>query len=72
MSDSNMAETTVRETEVLQALKKEVLDGGKSYRARVLLCMTGCRSMGSMELAETFRVKLDAAGLSEEVEIVDA
>jgi len=67
-----MAETTVRETEVLQALKKEVLDGGKSYRARVLLCMTGCRSMGSMELAETFRVKLDAAGLSEEVEIVDA
>ncbi len=72
MSDSNMAETTVRETEVLQALKKEVQDGGKSYRARVLLCMTGCRSMGSMELAETFRVKLDAAGLSEEVEIVDA
>ena len=67
-----MAETTVRETEVLQALKKEVQDGGKSYRARVLLCMTGCRSMGSMELAETFRVKLDAAGLSEEVEIVDA
>jgi NADH-quinone oxidoreductase subunit F len=67
-----MAETTVRETEVLQALKKEVRDGGKSYRARVLLCMTGCRSMGSMELAETFRVKLDAAGLSEEVEIVDA
>jgi NADH-quinone oxidoreductase subunit F len=72
MSDTNMAETTLGGAEALESFRREAQDAEMAFRARVLLCMTGCRSMGSMELAETFRTKLDAAGLSDEVEIVDA
>ncbi len=67
-----MAETTLGGAEGLESLRKEAQAAGKAFRARVLLCMTGCRSMGSIGLAETFRTKLDAAGLMDEVEIVDA
>jgi (2Fe-2S) ferredoxin len=72
MSDIKMPETTLGRAEALEILRREVQDAGKAHRARVLLCMTGCRSMGSVDLAETFRVKLAAAGLGDEVEIVDA
>lgn len=72
MSDINMADQTLGGAEALEELRKEAQEAGKAYRARVLLCMTGCRSMGSVELAETFRVKLGEAGLGDEVEIVDA
>ncbi|MFC1791439.1 NAD(P)H-dependent oxidoreductase subunit E, partial [Gemmatimonadota bacterium] len=72
MGDINMADQTLGGAEALATLRKEAQDAGKAYRARVLLCMTGCRSMGSVDLAKAFREKLGAAGLGDEVEIVDA
>jgi len=67
-----MAETTLGGAEALATLRHEAQAAGNAYRARVLLCMTGCRSMGSVDLATAFREKLGAAGLGDEVEIVDA
>ncbi len=72
MSDINVADTTLGGTEALETLRKETREARTAHRARVLLCMTGCRSMGSIPLAETFRTRLEAAGLADEVEIVDA
>ncbi|MBT8397176.1 MAG: FAD-dependent oxidoreductase [Gemmatimonadetes bacterium] len=67
-----MAETTLEGARGLEAFRKDARAATEAYRARVLLCMTGCRSMGSVDLAETFRKKIDTAGLTDEVEIVDA
>jgi len=72
MSDTTMAETMLDGAEGLETLRKETQAAQDNYKARVLLCMTGCRSMGSVDLAETFREKIAAAGLSDEVAIVDA
>lgn len=41
------------------------------YRARVLICMTGCRSLGAMELGRAFREQVKQAGLQDEVAVVD-
>jgi len=38
---------------------------------RVLLCMTGCRAKGAVPLAREFRKKIQDAGLSEAVAVVD-
>jgi len=43
----------------------------KRYRARVLVCMTGCRSLGAAELAQAFRGKMADAGLQDEVAVVN-
>jgi len=42
------------------------------YRARVLVCMTGCRSLGAIQVGEAFRQGVAAAGLQDEVAVVDA
>jgi NADH-quinone oxidoreductase subunit F len=72
MSDINMTETILEGAEALEHFRIEAQEVGKNHSARVLLCMTGCRSMGSVDLSDAFREKLDAAGLCDEVEIVDA
>jgi NADH:ubiquinone oxidoreductase subunit F (NADH-binding)/(2Fe-2S) ferredoxin/Pyruvate/2-oxoacid:ferredoxin oxidoreductase delta subunit len=41
------------------------------YRARVLVCMTGCRSLGALELGQAFRARVAAAGLQDEVAVVE-
>lgn len=43
----------------------------KHWRARILICMTGCRSLGAVALAKAFREKVAAAGLQNEVAVVD-
>jgi len=43
----------------------------RRFRARVLVCMTGCRSLGAVELAKAFREKVALAGLAEEIAVVD-
>ncbi len=67
-----MPKTISEEVEALDRLRDEAQEAAKTYRARVLICMTGCRSMGAMELGQAFREKVAAAELSDEVEIVDA
>ena len=67
-----MADTMLKGAQSLEILRRGVQEAEDTYRARVLLCMTGCRSMGSMDLAAKFREKLATAGLADEVAIVDA
>jgi NADH:ubiquinone oxidoreductase subunit F (NADH-binding)/(2Fe-2S) ferredoxin/Pyruvate/2-oxoacid:ferredoxin oxidoreductase delta subunit len=47
---------------------KKTLD---SYRARVLICATGCRALGAVELGQAFRDKLAETGLEDEVAVVE-
>ena len=55
----------------LARFREEALATEQRYRARVLICMTGCRSLGATELGRAFREKIAAAGLRNEVSIVD-
>jgi NADH:ubiquinone oxidoreductase subunit E len=60
-----------KDAEALERFRNEAQDEAKTHRSRVLICMTGCRSMGAIELGQTFREKVAATELSEVVEIVD-
>ena len=66
-----MSQTVFKDVEALERFREKAVAEAQSHRARVLICMTGCRSMGAMELAQAFREKVTAAGLGDEVEIVD-
>jgi NADH:ubiquinone oxidoreductase subunit F (NADH-binding)/(2Fe-2S) ferredoxin len=55
----------------LERLREEAQAAESQYRARVLICMTGCRSLGAIKLAEAFRKQVQKAGLEEEVAVVD-
>jgi len=55
----------------LEDLRQRCQAAEKKFRARVLLCMTGCRSMGAIAIAKAFRKQLAAAGLDREIAVVD-
>ena len=56
----------------LAGLQQKVIEEQRRHRARVLICTTGCRALGALELSKAFREKLAAAGLDREVRVVDA
>ena len=67
-----MPRTRLARPEDLERLRRQSLAAQRQYRARVLVCMTGCRSLGAIELGEAFRREIAAAGLRGEVAVVDA
>jgi hypothetical protein len=54
----------------LQRFREEAQAAEARYRARVLVCMTGCRSLGAIQVGQAFRDKVAAAGLQDEVAVV--
>ena len=66
-----MPRTRLRGPEDLACFRQDALASGKPYRARVLICMTGCRALGAVEMAKAFREKTAQAALQEEVAVVD-
>jgi NADH:ubiquinone oxidoreductase subunit F (NADH-binding)/(2Fe-2S) ferredoxin len=55
----------------LAALRKSAYEKLTAKKTRVLLCMTGCRAKGAVPLGRAFRKKIQDAGLSDEVDVVD-
>ena len=55
----------------LDAFRERALEAEKRFRGRVLICMTGCRSLGAIEIAKAFREQLAEAGMDEEIAVVD-
>jgi len=55
----------------LTAFRKKAVRDRSRFRARVLICATGCRALGATELSRTFREKLTAAGLDMEIAVVE-
>ena len=45
----------------LEELRKDARAAQERYRARVLICMTGCRSLGAIELGKAFREEIRQA-----------
>jgi NADH-quinone oxidoreductase subunit F len=55
----------------LAAFRDEAIRQRSARRLRVLVCSTGCRALGALELSEAFRRKLSASGLDAQAEVVD-
>jgi len=66
-----MSQVSINGPEDLVAWRKRSMAEEKHFRARVLLCMTGCRSLGAVEVANAFREQLASAGLDDEIAVVD-
>ena len=66
-----MSYSRLADADGLRAFRERAAAEEKRFRARVLLCMTGCRSLGAIALAKAFREQLAAAGLDQEIAVVD-
>jgi NADH-quinone oxidoreductase subunit F len=61
----------IRSPEELKKAAEQAKKARRKYRGRVLACMTGCRALGAADVVAAFREKLAAAGLNEEIEVVE-
>ncbi len=52
-------------------LQQKLLSERQSRRARVLICMTGCRALGAKDVAEKFKEGIKTAALEDKVAIVE-
>jgi len=68
---SQMSYSKIGSAKELVAFREKLAEAEKQYRSRVLICSTGCRALGALELSKAFREGVEAAGLSEEVRVVD-
>ena len=55
----------------IEQLQRDLLSKQKDCKARVLICMTGCRALGAREVAARFRERLKDFSLDEQVALVE-
>ena len=55
----------------LKKLSDQLLAEENNFKARVLICMTGCRALGAAEVAAAFRKKVAGTDLEKDIDIVD-
>ena len=51
-----MAQKQAETLDGLKRLRARIQKKKESYRARILICMTGCRALGAGPVGETFRI----------------
>ena len=61
----------IESVEQLEKYREQALEEKNRHKTRVLVCMTGCRARGAVELGSRFRAELKRAGLSDECAVVD-
>jgi len=66
-----MPDKKIRSIDNLERLRTRILEEGKKYKSRVLVCMTGCRALGAANVVQAFREKLTAASLDSEIAVVE-
>jgi len=66
-----MEYSRLRGPQDLAAIRDETLLAQKKSRSRVLICTTGCRSLGALDLVKAFKAKLAEAGLARDVAVVE-
>jgi NADH:ubiquinone oxidoreductase subunit F (NADH-binding)/(2Fe-2S) ferredoxin len=55
----------------LEQLRQELLSRRQEYKARVLICATGCRALGAQGVAAKFRERLKDFSLEKQVPVVE-
>ena len=62
---------TLRSVADLEAFQASAAAEQSQYQYRVLVCSTGCRALGAVELSEAFRRAVATAGLEKKVQVVE-
>ncbi len=55
----------------IEQFRKELQEKSQGYKARVLICMTGCRALGAKEVVEKFRSSLKNHQFEKQIKIVE-
>jgi len=72
MSEDNaVSEKKLTSVAALQDLIRQCVVAREKYKARVLVCMTGCRSKNAAAIAQAFREHILQANMEQEVAVVD-
>ncbi|UCD49259.1 MAG: NADH-quinone oxidoreductase subunit NuoF [Phycisphaerales bacterium] len=66
-----MAQGRIRSLEAIEQLRRQLHGEAKKQKARILICMTGCRALGARDVATEFRERLDALSLTGKVAVVE-
>ena len=66
-----MSDKKITSIKDLEALQQSLKGKAEKFKARVLICMTGCRALGAENVAAGFRDKIDALGLSKDIAVVE-
>jgi len=66
-----MADKKIKSLSDIEQLRQRLLGRQRSYKARVLICMTGCRALGAQEVGAEFREKLKSLSLDKQVAVVE-
>lgn len=66
-----MSISKMKSVEGLKKIRESILAERSKYKARVLICMTGCRALGAADVAAAFKEALKKNNLCEEVEVVE-
>ncbi|MHC4501575.1 MAG: (2Fe-2S) ferredoxin domain-containing protein, partial [Planctomycetota bacterium] len=66
-----MAAKKIQSLQDIGRLRRELAAKAKDYKARVLVCMTGCRALGAQDVAAAFRDGVSKGPLSSEVTVVE-
>jgi len=66
-----MSDKKIESLNDIEQLRKRLHGERESYKARVLICMTGCRALGAQDVAAEFQKQLKALSLDKQVAIVE-
>ncbi|MHC4624434.1 MAG: NADH-quinone oxidoreductase subunit F, partial [Planctomycetota bacterium] len=66
-----MAAKKIQSLQDIERLRRELAAKAEDCKARVLVCMTGCRALGAQGVASAFRDGLSKGPLSSEVAVVE-
>ena len=65
-----MPSRKIKSAQDLEKMQQQLLSG-QQYKARVLVCMTGCRALGAREVASKFKERLAELSLENDVAVVE-
>jgi NADH:ubiquinone oxidoreductase subunit F (NADH-binding)/(2Fe-2S) ferredoxin/NAD-dependent dihydropyrimidine dehydrogenase PreA subunit len=66
-----MAAQKIKSMNDLEQFQQDLLGGRQDYKARVLICSTGCRALGAQGVAAKFRERLQSLSLKKQVHVVE-
>ncbi|MHC4394263.1 MAG: NADH-quinone oxidoreductase subunit NuoF [Planctomycetota bacterium] len=66
-----MAAQQIKSINDLEQLQQDLLSRRQEYKARVLICATGCRALGAQGVAVKFRERLQSLSLGKQAHVVE-
>ncbi len=71
VEELKMSNVSIQSVEDIEQLQQKLLNKEKQIKTRVYICMTGCRALGALNIANTLREKLSQFSLEKEVKVIE-